>query len=134
VNASTDDIRKAYTRKALRLHPDKNPDPAAKDLFQKLNKIYNVLKNEKTRNDYDMYGEEGGDDEEDVGEQCEEDNETKDESITLEESQLIVEGFLGDSFSSEGKSLLVNVVLSHKSNECYVYLNRIERESCCFVC
>lgn len=55
--ASTSDIRKAYTRKALEMHPDKNPnDPNATLKFQELNKIYNVLSHEDTRATYDRYG------------------------------------------------------------------------------
>ena len=32
-NASADDIKKAYRRKALELHPDTNPDPKAEVRF-----------------------------------------------------------------------------------------------------
>ncbi|KPI90314.1 hypothetical protein ABL78_0541 [Leptomonas seymouri] len=55
--ASTAEIRKAYTRKALEMHPDKNPSDANATLrFQNLNKIYSVLSNEETRAAYDRYG------------------------------------------------------------------------------
>ncbi|GET91042.1 hypothetical protein, conserved [Leishmania tarentolae] len=55
--ATSSEIRKAYTRKALEMHPDKNPnDPNATIKFQELNKIYNVLSHENTRAMYDRYG------------------------------------------------------------------------------
>ncbi|KAK7195141.1 DnaJ domain containing protein [Novymonas esmeraldas] len=55
--ATPGEIRKAYTRRALEMHPDKNPnDPNATLKFQELNKIYNVLSHEDTRARYDRYG------------------------------------------------------------------------------
>jgi hypothetical protein len=55
--ATTAEIRKAYTHKALEMHPDKNPnDPYATVLFQNLNKVYSVLSNEDSRAAYDRYG------------------------------------------------------------------------------
>lgn len=36
--ASQNDIKKAYFKKAQELHPDKNPDPKAKDHFAEINK------------------------------------------------------------------------------------------------
>ncbi len=38
------DIRKAYMKLALQLHPDKNPgDAAAEDKFKTLQKVYGIL-------------------------------------------------------------------------------------------
>lgn len=42
------EIRKAYLRLAVQLHPDKNPgDETANERFQTLNKVYSVLGDEK---------------------------------------------------------------------------------------
>jgi len=42
--ASAGDIRKAYLKLAVQLHPDKNPgDDEAKERFQTLQKVYSVL-------------------------------------------------------------------------------------------
>lgn len=59
-DASHKDIRKAFKKLALKLHPDKNKDdPKAHDKFTVINKAYEVLKDEELRKKYDLYGEEG---------------------------------------------------------------------------
>ncbi|KAB7503108.1 DnaJ-like protein subfamily C member 10 [Armadillidium nasatum] len=58
--ASEREIRKAFKSKALKLHPDKNPDdPEAQAKFIQLNRAYEVLKDEELRKKYDLFGEEG---------------------------------------------------------------------------
>ncbi|KAL5006177.1 hypothetical protein ScPMuIL_017335 [Solemya velum] len=58
--ASTKEIRKAFKKKAVTMHPDKNTDdPDAHDKFIKINRAYEVLKDEDLRKKYDQYGEEG---------------------------------------------------------------------------
>lgn len=52
--ASADAIRKAYRTRALLCHPDKRPDdPLAAAEFQRLQKAYDVLSDEKARKAYD---------------------------------------------------------------------------------
>lgn len=47
-------IRKAYRRKALTCHPDKNPDnPKAAELFQTLSKTLEILLDSAARSAYD---------------------------------------------------------------------------------
>ncbi|XP_066942264.1 dnaJ homolog subfamily C member 10-like [Macrobrachium rosenbergii] len=59
-NADQREIRKAFKKKALELHPDKNTDdPEAHNKFVRMNRAYEVLKDEELRKKYDMYGEEG---------------------------------------------------------------------------
>ncbi len=41
--ASKEEIKKAYRRLAMRLHPDRNPDPKATELFAELQDSYDVL-------------------------------------------------------------------------------------------
>ncbi|CCW65207.1 unnamed protein product [Phytomonas sp. EM1] len=56
--AASDEIRKAFMRKALVAHPDKNPnDPDATWRFQQLMTAYNTLSNEAMRVTYDQYRE-----------------------------------------------------------------------------
>lgn len=58
-DADTKEIRKAFKKLAVNLHPDKNPDDAdAHSVFIKLTQAYEVLKDPALRKTYDMYGEE----------------------------------------------------------------------------
>ncbi|CAJ0595479.1 unnamed protein product [Cylicocyclus nassatus] len=53
-------IRKAFKKLAIQKHPDKNTDnPKAHAEFVKINKAYEVLKDEETRKKYDQFGEKG---------------------------------------------------------------------------
>ncbi|XP_015260206.1 PREDICTED: dnaJ homolog subfamily C member 1 [Cyprinodon variegatus] len=52
-DAAAADIKKAYRRLSLTLHPDKNKDPNAETQFRQLVAIYEVLKDEERRRRYD---------------------------------------------------------------------------------
>lgn len=54
--ASHEEIRRAYRRLALKLHPDRGGDSKA---FQELAHAYEVLSNEERRAAYDRFGDEG---------------------------------------------------------------------------
>ncbi len=47
------DIRKAYRKKALELHPDKNKSPNASKDFIEINEAYSVLKHSTSKVRYD---------------------------------------------------------------------------------
>ncbi|MGB1536047.1 MAG: molecular chaperone DnaJ [Flavobacteriaceae bacterium] len=56
-NASPAEIKKAYRKKAIQYHPDKNPDDkSAETNFKKAAEAYEVLGNEDKRAKYDQYG------------------------------------------------------------------------------
>ncbi|XP_051566064.1 dnaJ homolog subfamily C member 10-like isoform X2 [Myxocyprinus asiaticus] len=66
--AGTREIRQAFKKLALTMHPDKNPnDETAHDKFLKINRAYEVLKDEDLRKKYDKYGEKGLQDEQQGG-------------------------------------------------------------------
>src|SRR5210317_787133 len=56
-SASAAEIKKAYRKKAIEFHPDKNPDDkTAEAKFKKAAEAYEVLGNEEKRAKYDQYG------------------------------------------------------------------------------
>ncbi|XP_065269477.1 dnaJ homolog subfamily B member 2 isoform X1 [Emys orbicularis] len=60
-NASSDDIKKAYRKAALKWHPDKNPENKehAERKFKEIAEAYEVLSDKGKRDVYDRYGKEG---------------------------------------------------------------------------
>lgn len=57
-DATQDDIKRAYRKKAMHSHPDRNPDdPHAADKFKKISQAYEVLSDPQKRQLYDRHGE-----------------------------------------------------------------------------
>lgn len=55
--ASQDEIKKAYRKKALQYHPDRNPgDKEAEKKFKEISEAYEVLSDDQKRAMYDRYG------------------------------------------------------------------------------
>jgi len=56
-NATAEDIKKAYRKKAIQYHPDKNPgDKEAEEKFKEAAEAYDVLGDEQKRQRYDRFG------------------------------------------------------------------------------
>ncbi|KAG8188551.1 hypothetical protein JTE90_007159 [Oedothorax gibbosus] len=54
IDAQEKEVKKAYRKKALSCHPDKNPDnPKAAELFQQLSKALEILSDKAARTAYD---------------------------------------------------------------------------------
>lgn len=60
-SATTEEIKKAYKRAAIKWHPDKNLDnkEEAEKKFKEISEAYQVLSDPDKRNIYDVYGKEG---------------------------------------------------------------------------
>ncbi len=59
-NASAEDIKKAYRKKAIQYHPDKNPgDKEAEEKFKEAAEAYDVLSDPQKRARYDQFGHAG---------------------------------------------------------------------------
>jgi len=55
--ASQDEIKKAFRKKARKIHPDVNPnDPQAEEHFKEINEAYQVLSDPEKREKYDQFG------------------------------------------------------------------------------
>lgn len=57
-SATDEEIKKAYRKYVIRVHPDKCQDPKAEDAFKKVSAAYACLMDQKKRTYYDLYGEE----------------------------------------------------------------------------
>lgn len=55
--ASENDIKKAFRKKAMQYHPDKNPDDKkAEEKFKEVNEAYGVLSDSDKKDKYDRFG------------------------------------------------------------------------------
>jgi hypothetical protein len=53
------EIKRAYKKLSLQLHPDKNPSPDASDQFDRVKQAYDVLMDLELRGVYNKFGKEG---------------------------------------------------------------------------
>ncbi|XP_044472261.1 chaperone protein dnaJ 49-like [Mangifera indica] len=55
-SCSVEDVRKAYRKLSLKVHPDKNQAPGAEEAFKLVSKAFQCLSNEENRKKYDLLG------------------------------------------------------------------------------
>ena len=55
--ATAEEIKKAYRKKAMQFHPDRNPgDKTAEEKFKEVGEAYEVLSDDQKRSRYDQFG------------------------------------------------------------------------------
>ncbi|KAL3619985.1 hypothetical protein CASFOL_034897 [Castilleja foliolosa] len=57
-SCSSEDIRKAYRKISLKVHPDKNQAPGAEEAFKMVSKAFQCLSDDEGRKRYDLVGSE----------------------------------------------------------------------------
>eukprot|EP00249_Psilotum_nudum_P019806 c27427_g1_i1 orf=525-1598(-) len=57
-DCSAEEIRKAYRKISLKVHPDKNKAPGAEEAFKAVSKAFACLSDEELKKKYDQYGPE----------------------------------------------------------------------------
>ena len=56
-SSSPEQIKSAYRKLAVKHHPDKNPgDKVSEDKFKEASEAYNILSNQKKKQNYDNFG------------------------------------------------------------------------------
>ena len=56
-NASSDELKSAYRKLAVKYHPDKNPgDKVAEDKFKEASEAYGILSDNEKKQNYDNFG------------------------------------------------------------------------------
>ena len=56
-NASEDEVKKAFRKRAVKYHPDK--EGGSEEKFKEINEAYEVLKDKQKRQRYDQFGHAG---------------------------------------------------------------------------
>lgn len=86
--ATQAELKKAYRKQAIRLHPDKNGnDPEAAAKFQELGEAYGILQNDESRKIYDELGVDGM-----------KDNKVAQEAADIDPAEFFKMIFGGDAF------------------------------------
>ena len=56
--ASENELKKAFKKKAMKYHPDRNQgDKVSEEKFKKVSEAYAVLSDEEKKSNYDLYGD-----------------------------------------------------------------------------
>lgn len=92
-SATETELKRAYYLKCLEYHPDKCTQSDAKEKFQRLQRVWSVLRSPAKRRDYDRFGEEEDDDQPgDLHEEAAEYEDDDNTPLSVEQIQRILEG------------------------------------------
>jgi molecular chaperone DnaJ len=58
-SASEEDVRKAFRKKAMEHHPDRNKNEGSSERFKEISEAYQVLGDPEKRTQYDQFGHAG---------------------------------------------------------------------------
>ncbi|KAG6619378.1 DnaJ subfamily B protein [Phytophthora cinnamomi] len=94
-SATENEVKKAYRKLALKLHPDKNSAPGAEDAFKAVGKAFAVLSDPDKRAHYDRYGDDAPVQQQQQGRRY-----AQEDDITPEE---IFNMFFGGGFRPRGR-------------------------------
>lgn len=122
VTATDVELKKAYRKQAIKLHPDKNAnDPKAAEKFQELGEAYGILLNPESRKIYDEFGVEGM-----------KENPTMQQAADIDPAEFFSMIFGGDSFKQWiGELSMLNDMsrMGEIITEDEVELDNVEEES-----
>ena len=58
-DATSQEVKKAYRKLAMKFHPDVNKEDSAEENFKEINEAYEILSDQEKRDVYDRYGHDG---------------------------------------------------------------------------
>jgi len=123
-NASNAEIKKQYMKLIVKYHPDKSDDEKSVKMYELIQKAYEVLNNEKNKEDYDMLLKETEEKKESLKEKFQKfiklQNESKNEDIftlkEIKESITLIENDIQGLTKEQIESATENLILQREQD------------------